>query len=625
MDSRLRVLTVDAANSFYRLDYYRAGQPFFGPVDLGLHLAGRFNALCIGGGLLAGSILPGSNRLIITGFSPCWGGFYVSTMGGAALVFDNLGVNLLSLIGRAASPSVLYLNRNGVEHVEVEVLPVDPQRIWDEAPGGVYAMMEHVLNCFGDRYGSDPRVLAVGPAAAATDFGAIGSAPVSKGRLTHVDTWAGRGGFGSKMLQQHNLVAVIFGGTFVDEDFRDRKVADEWFADKYNKRLKTVDFEATTKYRFDPRFETGGTFGVNYATVGGRLLYFNYRSIYDSEQQRQAVHDRLIVNHYLKQFNQETIETKQQFHCGEPCAAVCKKLRDEYKKDYEPYQTMGPLSGVFDQRAAERLNRKSDVYGFDAISSGGVIAWLMDCLDTGLLKPEELGVRERPMFQAEGFDPVADSAHNGAIGEQLLDSMIRRRGLLDLRDGARRLARLLARDRGSDIRNSFVFTSFARRGWMVPNQYWTPGILAPMAVMGKYYQYYGNDFLPPRELGRISIALMRNELMLDNTGFCRFHRGWAEEMLPPIFESLYGLGQRLVDQTAMTVNRIHSRNASLFWSSQRCIDFVHTFLKRKRDVEGVRRPELDQWIGEFDRNQDDAAWAFWYEMHRGTQESLREI
>jgi glyceraldehyde-3-phosphate dehydrogenase (ferredoxin) len=227
-------------------------------------------------------------------------------------------------------------------------------------------------------------VLAVGPAAAATDFGAIASAPVSKGRLTHVDTWAGRGGFGSKLLQQHNLVAVIFGGTFVDEDFRDRKVADEWFADKYNKRLKTVDFEATTKYRFDPRFQTGGTFGVNYATIGGRLLYFNYRSIYDSEEQRLAVHDRLIVNHYLRQFNEETIAPKQQFNCGEPCAAVCKKLRDEYKKDYEPYQTMGPLSGVFDQRAAERLNRKSDMYGFDAISSGGVIAWLMDCLDTGL-------------------------------------------------------------------------------------------------------------------------------------------------------------------------------------------------------------------------------------------------
>jgi glyceraldehyde-3-phosphate dehydrogenase (ferredoxin) len=117
---------------------------------------------------------------------------------------------------------------------------------------------------------------------------------------------------------------------------------------------------------------------------------------------------------------------------------------------------------------------------------------------------------------------------------------------------------------------------------------------------------------------------MKNELMLDNTGFCRFHRGWAEEMLPLIVESLYGLGQQFVHQTAMTANRIHSRNSSLFWGSQRCIDFVHAFLKRKRDVDGVQRPELDQWIGQFDRDKGDAAWAFWYEMHRGIQESLRE-
>jgi hypothetical protein len=68
MDSRLRVLTVDASSAFYRIDYYRAGQPFFGPVDLGLHLAGRYNALNIGGGLLAGSILPGSNRWSSRGF-----------------------------------------------------------------------------------------------------------------------------------------------------------------------------------------------------------------------------------------------------------------------------------------------------------------------------------------------------------------------------------------------------------------------------------------------------------------------------------------------------------------------------------------------------------------------------
>ncbi|HOM19058.1 MAG TPA: aldehyde ferredoxin oxidoreductase N-terminal domain-containing protein, partial [Thermoguttaceae bacterium] len=270
MDTHQRVLFVDVETGYYRIDRFPVGEPFFGPVDLGLHLAGRFNSLNIGAGLLAGSILPGSNRLIVTGFSPCWGGFYISTMGGAALVFDNLGLNMLTLVGRAVQPSILYLNRTGGDHVEVELSPVNLHTVWEQ--GGVYAMMELALQRYGGRYSTDPRVLAVGPAAEKTDFGAIASAPIQQGKLTAAETWAGRGGMGTKMLRDHNLAAIVFGGTHIDEDFRDRKVADQWFADKYNKRLMAVDFEATTKYRFDPKFQTGGTFGVNFATLGGRLL-----------------------------------------------------------------------------------------------------------------------------------------------------------------------------------------------------------------------------------------------------------------------------------------------------------------------------------------------------------------
>ncbi len=98
MDAHQKVLFVDAGTGFYRMARYPVGD-FFGPVDLGLHLAGKHNSLNLGVGLLAGSIFPGSNRLIVSGFSTCWGGFYISTMGGAGLIFDNLGINLLSLVG----------------------------------------------------------------------------------------------------------------------------------------------------------------------------------------------------------------------------------------------------------------------------------------------------------------------------------------------------------------------------------------------------------------------------------------------------------------------------------------------------------------------------------------------
>lgn len=624
MDANLKVLFIDAATGFYRLERFKVGI-FFGPVDLGLHLAGRFNSLNIGVGLLAGSIFPGSNRMIINGFSPSWGGFYISSLGGAGLIFDNLGINMLCIVGKSATPSILYLNRVHGEEIEVELHPVDLQTTWKSGRGGFYGVMEHALNRLGGRYQNDPRILAVGPAALVTDFGAIGSAPIANGQISFVDTWAGRGGFGTKMLREHGLTSIIYGGTYIDEDFRDRKVADQWFDDKYKKRLAAKDLEATTKYRFEPDFNTGGTLGVNYATIGGQIMAFNYRSIYMDESERLALHKNFIVDHYLKQFNTETIYTKQQHTCGEPCTAVCKKMNGEFKKDYEPYQTMGPLCGVFDQRAAERLNHHADMYGFDAISVGGVLAWLMECLSQGYLSPQELGVDGRPIFQHEGFAVETDSAHNAEIGIALLDAIIEKRGVLNLEEGARKLSRRLSREKNKAIQDAFLYTAYARKGWMVPNQYWTPGVLSPMAIMGKYYMHYGKDFLPPRVLGRKDAERMKKELIMDNLGMCRFHRLWAEEMIPEILGSLYGLKNEYLENIAITSGRLNSRNSSVFWESERALDFVAAFLKRKQSVEGSTDPALLMWIDRFAKDKNEAGLSFWYDIHKGIQESLQNL
>ena len=618
-----KALLVDVSTGFYRLERYPLDD-FIGPVDLGLHLAGKHNSLSLGVGLLAGSIFPGSNRLVVSGFSPCWTGFYVSSMGGAGLPFDNLGINLVSIVGKATQPSVLVLNRDHGEEVEVRVEPVALHRVWGQGRGGFYGLLDHAFEKYGGAYKNEPRVLAVGPAAEATDFGAIGSAPVVNGKISYVDTWAGRGGMGSKLLQQHGIAAIVYGGTVVDEDFRDRKVADEWFQQKYQKKLAAKDLEATVKYRFDPKFETGGTFGVNYASIGGRLLAFNYRSIYWTEEERRELHKKFIVDHYLKQFNEETIAAKEQHNCGEPCAAVCKKTRGEFKKDYEPYQTMGPLCGIFDQRAAEKLNHHADRLGFDGISVGGVLSWLMECLDEGTLTPQELGVERKPAFSPKGFALETDSMANADLGVQLLDAMIEKRGVLDHGGGARTLALRLARDKGKKVLDPLLITAFARNGWMVPNQYWNPGVLSPMAIMGKYYMYYGNDFVPPRSLGRIDAERLRQELILDSAGMCRFHRGWAEEMLPEIVQALYGKRDDVLRKVAFTATRINSRNASSHWDGARNADYIATFLKRHRDVEKTSRPELGEWIERFSKEPQEASYAFWYEVHKGIHESLRE-
>ncbi len=313
--------------------------------------------------------------------------------------------------------------------------------------------------------------------------------------------------------------------------------------------------EATTKYRFDPKFNTGGTFGVNYAGVEGP--HHRLQLPHDASTRRRPASPctrSSWSNHYLTQFNEETIVPRRQHTCGEPCAAVCKKMKDDFKKDYEPYQTMGPLCGVFDQRAAEQLCHHADALGFDAISAGGVLAWMMDLLDTGQLSKEDLGVTRLPRWKAEGFDAVADSAHNAELGVELLDSILARRGVVDLSEGARKWGRQLSRARGKRLLDSFVYVAFGRQGWMVPNQYWAPGVLAPMPIMGKYYMYYGFAFAPPRTLGRLCAERFQKELLLDTAGFCRFHRGWAEDTAAEIFGSIFGMKDQLLQSTAVTAS-----------------------------------------------------------------------
>lgn len=622
MQPHLKVLLIDASSGFYKIERFNLGS-FWGPVDLGIHLAHKHNSLNIGTGLLAGSVFSGSNRLVFSGISPCWHGFFVSSMGGAGLIFDNLGINLLAIKGKSTSPSILYLNRSHGEQIEVELRPINLEHAWEQGRKGFYGLMEYAYSLFGSQYETDPRILATGAASLYTDFGAIGSAPLKKGKFSYADTWAGRGGFGSKMLQQHGVAAIIYGGTHIDDDFRDRTVADSWFEDRFQKKLSSKQFEATTKYRFDPAFNTGGTFGVNYATMGDNILAFNYRTINWTPQERGKLHKEFILDHYLKQFNEETIETRSQATCGEPCAAVCKKLHKEFKKDYEPYQTMGPLCGIFDQRAAEALNQKADTLGFDAISIGGILSWLMECLHENLIAPEELGVDTKPIFEPEGFNIVESSMHNARLGLALIDRMIGPDRTIDLMEGPRKFGRHLARKKGRAVLDLFVYCAFARHGWIVPNQYWTAGVLSPMGIMGKYYNDYGRKFIEPRKLGQLNALRMEKELMLDNLGICRFHRAWAEEMIPDIVDKLFGNKEGFLKAVKMAASRINSRNSSVFWEPKRNITFLASFLKKSALSD--KSPELEFWLNKFEADEKQASIDFWYEIHKGVHETLLEF
>ena len=105
-------------------------QSLIGPVQYGWD---RFqkdpNSMTFGGGLLAGSPLPGTRRMIFCGYSPQWEGFYVSALGGAMYVFHRVGVNYVWIRGQADTDCVIIINHKNGEY-DIQFDPVDTDSLW---------------------------------------------------------------------------------------------------------------------------------------------------------------------------------------------------------------------------------------------------------------------------------------------------------------------------------------------------------------------------------------------------------------------------------------------------------------------------------------------------------------
>ncbi len=80
-----------------------------------------------------------------------------------------------------------------------------------------------------------------------------------------------------------------------------------------------------------------------------------------------------------------------------------------------------------------------------------------------------------------------------------------------------------------------------------------------------------------------------------------------------------------LNSLAITASRINSRNSSIFWDSDRSVDYVYTALRHQHEVDGNTDAELVDWIWRFEKDKADAALSYWYEVHKGIHESLREF
>ncbi len=645
-----RVLFIDVGSREYSVREYDAGE-VSGPIELGvkLHLEefetwkkpvySPDNALVIGAGLFTGTRLYGGHRLVAVFKSPLTRGLHVAAMGGAAYQL-NVNIDAFVVTGKSEKPLILKIYDEGDGEPGVDFEEIDELRlleIWQGYGGekGVFALQKYLSEKYRGFYEKfNGRSILTGPAAKYTSLGALASITLVKGKIDYgSEEYAARGGPGSVLYRAHGVAAIVYGGAFNRGSKRpvellDTRMINRLFIELAGKPYVTMVIEAGTKYRYNPKLNTGGTLGGNYPHLKIYTPMFNWNMIYLPVDVREKLHE-LIMKHIWEPFNKEAIETKSWKTCGEPCPIACKKVRKgRFKSDYEPYEGFGPFIGVFDIHESEKIVELVDAYGFDAIETGQVVGFLFDAMYRDLIYPGELGLPEKP-----SFDPVTytyeDSKKNARLAITIIENLawgknnlLRLIGEKGLRSAAKILDLLYA-DRversGWRFSDLLVYASFGEEGHITPNYYWTPGMVAPLAVLGRYWTLYKGVFLEPEEYAEKAFQRALREMWSDNNGFCRFHRGWLEKTLDKIMEKFYGI-KDLDHRYAETYKKIleyqdKAGSPPSFWESRKIIDY----LARAAEEYGNQ-----QWALKFRADKVRAAKEWWTRFYNKLIQLLEE-
>ena len=580
-----KVLFIDVGKLKWEIREYKI-PPYLGPVDIGvkIHLEeieswkydvfSPQNILFLGTGPFAGSKIFGTHRLVAIFRSSESLGLHISEAGGIGYKFIGSGVNGFVIMGKSNIPLLIFVE--GEEEPKVKFEKISRENLEKIYEGyanyfGTYALTKWLLDIYHDFFiKNNARAVVVGPGAWQTGFGSLVSIDVNphiKDLIIGSEDFAGRGGAGSILAQAHNVVGIIAGGKIkpkLPEVILNIKNFNEFFKKITGREfLKAVNM-ATTKYRLDPKIGVGGTFGSNYPHYKEWLPTFCYNSIYLKKEIRRKISD-IILRNYWGPFKEETfIKTRNWKTCGEPCPVACKKIWKRKKVDYEPFQGVGPLIGIFDLKEVSKIVEIIDNAGLDAITTGHIVAFLLEAVSKGLITCEELGISSFPNLDPLILNP--EKWHiNGILAVEIIQNLLSKKTqiLKDIAEkGLRKTIKILDQkfERriekvGISFKDIALYQPYGEDGYMTPNFYWTPGFFVPIFVSGKYWTEYGLIFTEPEEFAKLVYERAIKELAISNAGFCRFHRGWAENFLNKLYE-LFG-----IDEIEERVKKIYKKIA----------------------------------------------------------------
>jgi aldehyde:ferredoxin oxidoreductase len=292
---------------------------------------------------LVGSPLTTSAKFAVVSRSPLTERFNDSlASSGFALAGKRLGADAIVIVGRAAALSVLILDDGNAR--------LEPA---DEVRGATCAATEEALRA---RLGADFRIASIGPA---------GERAVRFATVSHDGRHAGRGGSGA-VLGAKNIKAIAVRGTRRVEWAQPRELTE------LSRDLSKRSFgPATAKYR-----ELGTATNLLTFNRFGTLPTRNFQSGTFEHAARLSP----------EQLGAERGRTRAScVACTIGCEHIYGFGAGATRLEYESLFALGSLCGIGDGDAVLRATKRCDELGLDTISTGGTIAFAMECVERGLL------------------------------------------------------------------------------------------------------------------------------------------------------------------------------------------------------------------------------------------------
>jgi len=357
-----------ALNMYYLLKEMKGGADPLGPE----------NVLCLSVGITTGVSVPGLSRLVVSAKSPLTGLAGDSQSGGflpAELKFS--GFDAIIITGKANRP--LYLS---IINGEPKLHEAD--HLWGRDTGEVQQLIQEELD--------EPKAKVI-------QCGIAGERLVKYASLISISSRAnGRNGMGAVMGSK-NLRAIAVRGKKHPE-VHDKTV------------IRALAKESAELL---PRLGGLSKYGTPSSLMGkhdsGTLPTRNFTSgVFEGAEK---INGMRLWNDFLKGRETDNQNKEGRATCY-ACNVRCKREVEvkEGKYSYDPiyggpeYETLaafGSYCGVDDMAVVVKCNELCNRYGLDTLSAGGTLAWAMECVENGVLTPEELDGLELKFGAAEAM------------------------------------------------------------------------------------------------------------------------------------------------------------------------------------------------------------------------------